>query len=196
MHLKSLDLSGIRMASNTAKDLFLFLNAHSGDLIVSNDYFISNVGTELRLLGSAGRLFNQPFGNAIGGFLDGLGFVQTLNLYANGIGDDGMEGLVQSLQHVQSLRYLMLNTNSIGDKGIVALSQALKNVPLLFELDLGYNAIGDKGVQALAGALQDIPNLQYLFLHANSISPTGRNYLFEAIHLQRAKTGFFIYLSI
>ena len=78
----------------------------------------------------------------------------------------------------------------------MALSQALKNVPLLFELDLGYNAIGDKGVQALAGALQDIPNLQYLFLHANSISPSGRNYLLQAIRLQRAKTGFFIRLSI
>jgi Ran GTPase-activating protein (RanGAP) involved in mRNA processing and transport len=51
---------------------------------------------------------------------------QTLDLWGNGIGDDGAKAFAEGLQHCHSLQTLGLWKNGIGDDGAKALAEGLQ----------------------------------------------------------------------
>ena len=93
----------------------------------------------------------------------------SLDLFRNGIGDDGAKALATALKTNTWLTSLELGFNSIGADGATALAAALKTNTWLTSLELESNRIGDEGANALAAALKTNTSLTLLNLGGNRI---------------------------
>lgn len=110
----------------------------------------------------------------------GIPALETLDLNANSIGDDGcvaLAGTLLSQPKPSALRVLALGApwggNAIGDAGAVALAHALAagSTPQLRSLALANNRIGEQGALALAHPIAGgkLPKLELLSVVANHI---------------------------
>ncbi|CAL5227399.1 g10354 [Coccomyxa viridis] len=142
-----------------------------------------------------------------------LGHVRELYVSSMGLGDEGIQSLVESLSTKSSLRLLDISDNGIGPKGAASLAAALEKLPGLAVLRLRGNCIGDEGAAALSSAmpgsgLQELDvghneitigaaalvqkgmKLKKLSLFANKVGDTGASDIAEAlsagsyVHLQ------------
>jgi len=80
---------------------------------------------------------------------------KCLDLSYNHITDGGVHSISQILlpNHYSSLQILILNKNGISNDGIKSLAETLQTNQTLIELSLSDNEIGDEGVKQLANAL-------------------------------------------
>jgi hypothetical protein len=110
----------------------------------------------------------------------GIPVLETLDLNANSIGDDGcvaLAGTLLSQPRPSPLRTLSLGApwggNTIGDAGAIALAHALAAgcCPQLRSLALANNRIGEHGALALAQPIAGgkLPKLELLSVIANQI---------------------------
>jgi hypothetical protein len=110
----------------------------------------------------------------------GMPALETLDLNANSIGDDGciaLAGTLLSQPKPSVLRVLSLGApwggNAIGDTGAVALAHALAagSTPQLRSLAIANNRIGEHGALALAHPIAGgkLPKLELLSVVANHI---------------------------
>ena len=111
-----------------------------------------------------------------------LARVNCLELWNNGIGDEGAQALAAS-PHLAGLTSLVLGHNGIGDEGAAALAVS-PHLARLNCLELWNNAIGDEGAQALA-ASPHLAGLTSLDLGNNGIGDEGAAALAASPHLAR-----------
>jgi len=106
---------------------------------------------------------------------NGLPMMQRL--FLTSIGDAGVQGLCDGLDHgaAPSLQQIDLEGNSFGPAGAEALAAALRRgaMPRLEVLSLTDNPIGSQGMAALATPLRKLPVLKRLFLSYCSIDDEG-----------------------
>ena len=123
---------------------------------------------------------------------------QTLDLFANRIGDVTAQVLANALTRNNTLQKLLLGYNTIGDVGTQALGKALTRNQILQSLDLSSNRIGDVGTRALANALTNNYRLQVLNLGGNLIGDLGaqsiasvltKNHTLQSLDLWRNQIG-------
>ncbi|KAF9577007.1 hypothetical protein BGW38_008081, partial [Lunasporangiospora selenospora] len=112
----------------------------------------------------------------------------TLDLFSNGIGDDGAKALAEALKINSALTNLYLNHNSIGVNGAKALAESLKVNSTLTTLDSYNNIIGDDGAKALAEALKINSTLTTLCMGHNNIGDDGANTLADALKINSTLT--------
>ena len=93
--------------------------------------------------------------------------LQSLELYASGVGDEGAALLVSALEKNTTLQSLNLSNNVVGDAGAASLASALEKNDTLQSLNLYANDVGDAGAVSLASALEKNTTLQSLDLLDN-----------------------------
>ena len=113
----------------------------------------------------------------------------SLDLFLNGIGDDGAKALAAALKNNTSLTSLNLGGNGIGAEGAKALATALKTNTSLTSLNLRGNRIGDDVANALAAALKTNTSLTSLNLVNNGIGDDGANALAIALETNTSLTS-------
>ena len=107
--------------------------------------------------------------------------LETLHLYCNEIGDDGMDHFSQALTQNKSLKELSLCANRVGSLGAQHLASTIHQSGLQ-RLYLSDNNIGDCGAQALAIALEDDQcPLQELVLSSNDLGNVSVTAMAEAL---------------
>ena len=94
--------------------------------------------------------------------------IESLNIWRNYIGSEGMAVLVDELKHCCNLQRLDVGDNCLGSDGTAVLADGLGNSRLQ-ELILTYNAIGSSGAKALVDGLKCRSHLQLLDLSQNLI---------------------------
>ena len=103
--------------------------------------------------------------------------LQTLNIYTNSAGPDGVQRLAEGLGAgaLPAVRSLTLSSMHVGTVGASALAAALGRgaLPRLEFLNLSDAAIGDAGLVALAPALRRLPALETLSLAYNPFVDEG-----------------------
>ena len=83
--------------------------------------------------------------------------ITSINLGANGIGDDGVERLVQQLRDNTTLEHLDLHRNNITDVGAKYLQEFLASSSLN-NIELSYNPLGNEGVEVILQSLTTTMN--------------------------------------
>jgi len=103
--------------------------------------------------------------------------LETLALYEEAVGPDGVQRLAEKLGAgaLPAMTALDLYGAHVGDAGASALAAALGRgaLPRLDHLQLGHTAIGDVGLVALAPALRRRPALEYLDIGTNPLGDKG-----------------------
>ena len=129
------------------------LSITQSDLLGKHLHELTECLYKNRLLRSLNLSDNKLLGNTCGVYLgDTLmknNYLQTVNLDAIDLGDEGAVALAHGLRNNSSILTLSLNRNVVGDVGAKAFSNALKTNTHLQELNLHYNRIGDKGIVPL-----------------------------------------------
>jgi uncharacterized protein (TIGR02996 family) len=110
-----------------------------------------------------------------------LGWLNTLDLGYNFIGDAGVAALAAS-PNLMNLRTLWLRRNAIGDRGAAALARS-EHMAKLETLSLVDNQIGDAGACALTASLL-LDHLRLLNMEGNDIGGPGFHALKKAARLR------------
>ena len=108
--------------------------------------------------------------------------MNNLNLSESDISHVGAELLGDLLHDNSTVELLDLSKNDIGDTGAEALAQALHSNTKLKDLNLSKTNIGDDGVKALAQALCSNTKLEKLNLSETNIGDDGVKALAQALH--------------
>lgn len=115
-------------------------------------------------------LYNNNIQN-IGGDMSSYTTLESLNLDINRIGVDGCQALAHLLQKEDSnLTYLRLEHNGIGDEGIEVLANSLKHNKKLINLYLKGNNLKEKGYQALLKLLMDVSSIENTYNSNHTIA--------------------------
>ena len=107
--------------------------------------------------------------------------LETLDLGANLIEDEGARALGEALATNGHLQTLGLYGSNIRTEGATALGQALRTNTALKTLYLVNNALGPKGAQALAKALPANLGLEKLYAAGCGIGDVGASWLLHAL---------------
>jgi hypothetical protein len=107
---------------------------------------------------------------ALGSLLRNHSFLESLSLYKNQLGDEGVQELANGLvlrrledtkrfedgfsRKGNVLKQLILNEVNIGDEGAKSLYETLRFIKSLVYLDVGYNSFGIEGSRAFIKLLQ------------------------------------------
>lgn len=106
-----------------------------------------------------------------------LMLLETLVLYKNELGDEGMLALLGGIDcgAVPCLRTLNLGKNNVGAPGAATIARALRRgaLPSLTKLDLGGNKLGDEGLAVLAPPLRVHLHIARLHVGDNCIGDKG-----------------------
>src|SRR5438045_24630 len=86
-----------------------------------------------------GKEYDAADGKALAEVLKINCMLQSLDLFWNHLGDEGVKALAEALKFNRALQSLNLNENRFGDEGAKALAEALKVNSTLQELNLGVN---------------------------------------------------------
>jgi uncharacterized protein (TIGR02996 family) len=113
-----------------------------------------------------------------------LGRLAGLDLYANELGEAGVQALAAS-PHLGRLRSLNLSCTEVGPAGVAALAQA-PALGALAKLDLGGNAVGLEGVRALTSSTC-LTGLTRLVLQRTELGPAEAEVLAGAARTARLK---------
>jgi len=113
-----------------------------------------------------------------------LTLLETLVLYKNELGDEGMLALLGGLDGcaLPCLHTLNLCKNNVGVPGAATIARALRRgaLPSLKKLDLGGNKLGDKGLGVLAPPLRVHLHIARLHVGDNGIGDRGLAALLSA----------------
>jgi hypothetical protein len=107
--------------------------------------------------------------------------LETLDLGANLVEDEGARALGEALATNGHLQTLGLYGSNIRTEGATALGQALRTNTALKTLYLVNNALGPKGAQALAKALPANLGLENLYAAGCGIGDVGASWLLHAL---------------
>ncbi len=111
-----------------------------------------------------------------------------LNLWGNGIGDQGAKAIADVLETNTTLTKLDLWGNGIGDEGAQAIADVLETNTTLTKLDLTDIQIGAEGAQAIVGVLKTNTTLNELHLGDNSIGDEGAKKLADILETNTTLT--------
>ena len=100
--------------------------------------------------------------------------IESLNVWCNYIGSEGMAVLVDKLKHCCNLQRLDISDNRLGSNGTAVLADGLRNCHLQ-ELILSSNSIGSSGFKDLVDGLKCRSHLQLLDLSENRIGGHGES---------------------
>jgi hypothetical protein len=101
------------------------------------------------------------------GLFSSVGRLRSLDLSRNGLSEDHMVELGNTIKTSKTLTSLILSENPIGDKGVKELCDALQHNESLVLLALGDCQISNRGMHALTQCLRQNSQLQRFFLYGN-----------------------------
>ena len=111
-----------------------------------------------------------------------------LNIWGNGIGDQGAKAIADVLETNTTLTKLDLWGNGIGDEGAQAIADVLEINTTLTKLDLTDIQIGAEGAQAIVGVLKTNTTLNELHLGDNNIGDEGAKKLADVLETNTTLT--------
>ena len=114
--------------------------------------------------------------------------LQSLSIYASGLGCEGSTALAEALALNHSLKDLCLADNGLGEDGAIALAAGLEANSTLRSLDVSYNALGGLGGARLAQTLRKGHNasLTELSLKSNGLDSEAGLAFADALESNRA----------
>ncbi|EPY19555.1 hypothetical protein STCU_09392 [Strigomonas culicis] len=112
--------------------------------------------------------------------------VQTLLLYGNYLGDDGVRMLCEAIQGNKEVKRFTLGNNNVTDNCAAAIAAMLEANRTLEELDLRLNAFTVGGMKRLCkNGLEQNSTLSYLSLSGNPLGPVGADELAKSLAAHR-----------
>ncbi|CAF3948574.1 unnamed protein product [Rotaria sp. Silwood1] len=93
---------------------------------------------------------------------------------------------------IQALTTLDLYNNGLGDNGAKYLADALEYNTTLVQLHVRWNQIGDVGAQYLANTLRENKTLTTLNLRLNKITTTGAEHFRDTLQNSKALTTIYL----
>eukprot|EP00357_Protocruzia_adherens_P036637 CAMPEP_0114981132 /NCGR_PEP_ID=MMETSP0216-20121206/5366_1 /TAXON_ID=223996 /ORGANISM="Protocruzia adherens, Strain Boccale" /LENGTH=192 /DNA_ID=CAMNT_0002342753 /DNA_START=1153 /DNA_END=1731 /DNA_ORIENTATION=+ len=81
--------------------------------------------------------------------------IKNVQVPQNGIKDEGMEALLDSLSENNDIEHIAVNDNFIKEQAIAALCKAVRAAPKLITLNVSDCMVGEEGSVLLAEALRD-----------------------------------------
>ena len=113
--------------------------------------------------------------------LESNGYVESILLGTNGLGDPGALALAEHVRKNPSLKTLYLGCNRFSSHGVTQLAEALKDSTSIRSLWLKRNRLGIKGARAIAGLIEVNPHIRTLDLVHTLIGREGLGRLTNAI---------------
>ena len=105
----------------------------------------------------------------------------TVDLGGCGLGDEGLQGLMQWIDDTLKLESIFLGNNQITAKGVKYIAEMLKTNTNLRALDLGFNQLGDDGATVLSASLKYHCAMQSIILEGNGIGDKGAAAVADAL---------------
>jgi hypothetical protein len=113
-------------------------------------------------------------------FIENCPKLVRLDIGDNGLDDNWVKRLVQTLKQCPNLAYLDLSANYINAEGTTYITELFKSHNFV-SLELAYNNFEDEGVKNITNALLQCPNLTNLNLSDNKFGDKGATYIANAL---------------
>ena len=195
--LKVLDLSNNNITEQAADELaaVIRINKSLEKLSLDGNHLRSSIVVVVNALQEISSLTvlhlndnknrSEELGTAISSVVTKNKLMGILSLRDNGLNDDGVINIAQSLCKCSKLKVLNLQNNNITEKAAEALASVVSSNGGLLQLRLGNNQL-QLGVIKITRGLKNISLLKILDLHDNNITGQAAKELAAAIKVNKS----------